>query len=96
MDLETLGGLWVDWANGEQSMPDTMLKVAAGDVLGNLTGADPALLVPLMTRCRAIPELIAANRRSCDSDWKPAHLREVPMNARKAFNDLRLAAIERA
>lgn len=95
MDTETFDGLWWDWARGAPWLPDAMLRDAAQDVLRHLASADQARMVPLMTRCRALPEVLAAIRGACDPAWQPAGLRGAPMDVRTAFNALRLAAIGR-
>ena len=92
MDVQDTDQIWGLWANGCERLPDRMIRAAAREVLAYLDTAGPERLVPLMTRCRALPEVIAAIRCSDQPAWKPDPLAGAPRDVRCAFDEIRRAA----
>lgn len=92
MDVQDTDRIWGLWANGCERLPEKVIRAAAREVLAYLDTAGPERLVPLMTRCRALPEMIAAIRLSHQPTWKPDRLTRAPRDVRYAFNEIRRAA----
>lgn len=69
-----------------------VVRAAARKVVDYLENAEPERLVPIMTRCRALPEVIAAIRLSKQATWNTSLLNKAPRDVRSAFDEIRRAA----
>lgn len=92
MDVQNTDQIWGLWANGCERLTDRVIRDAATEVLAYLDTAGPERLVPLMTRCRALPEVIVAIRLSDQPTWNPDTLTRAARDVRFAFDEIRRAA----
>ena len=88
---------WKKWVEGERSMEQWQVRSALVGIDRDLAVASPQALVPLMTRCRAFPEiastLAAFRSEGLGASRVDQFFASAPRDVRQAFDWLRRQAI---